>query len=1167
MSNLLHNHQYTNISSNIDYQIPNINRSESYPIYVNIPSPEQKVSILFYNILENNSSQILNYLKIPELSILRGMNKKLRQIINKYYIFRLNLEYNDIKNFEKNNQSKLEEFLKIYELQVPLSTNNWFYYNIEKAIDTILKIDRKTIAQLRLIKNNKNLNEIVYAPFCYIFHYNQKNEEFGKNEWKKKADSIILDSKLFINIANLKYENFEDEDILNAFAYLNEIESNIDKINRYSFALHEINEWCKAVVIYHILVHPYQYRNIQNSIPINSEIFKYITFMDELINKFYLFKGYLEMKKIIKPRLGEYVFTLYKYKIGNIDDKNKNENFREINNEKININNENIIGNILSYLPLKECFKFMKVSKFGFNCFKKSLNILCDNILKKIFMLKYYNFNDLYSLVPTIFENNIFSNYFSMLEDIINPSFNCKNSKLNIIPFLTKEDINDIKNYKGNSELIYSISKIFCIVFNIKSEKILGQDFNFIYLYVKSIILLCFKGNLTKLIKYFNIYNLSNNQIRALYEELSNLYSIEKIKKVKSINKGFYQLLLWELYLFEYIKQFNPFLFIDKNLFFNNELLEENQKNIINIYIDLMEQLKYILNFKYHFENLFLSKNKKSSYDFISIISNMIKTLNENNKYENIKYIIDTYNIKQKNISKAYFYCINNIENKDRPFLYRKIMEELILINVEMVNSNKENNNNHYKNNINNGINIDIEIKDENYYINNFMQVNNKTINDNFGISNKLFKVKNNNNNTNRLKSKNNKNNSVNSFRNKNKINNYLNSDYDINKYSVRQININNIPNNKNNIINKIFTPQNIKKNNSIFNLNDISKSFTFKKNYHFNIQNNNNYINDSKNYIYNYNNGNFFDIPEDILITKILFYLSIYDFNQLSLVNKFFYKSIKTHIYIRLFFLEMKKNSIETKYNNTISKIILKRNLFYKEHNSSPPNLKHACYLLSYFNKNDIYELKNLMKQYKKDYEIIISILCIFLNIKPKIYIDDEGKKIIDFYSVGRNLVYEKDFIKIIQNINLDSLNYQTFSEIEKIMQTEAFSYEKLNNYSPCLIHLINLEMGIMEYFKAIRKYCLSFYDYSILDKEEIYFCQKMDELLKKYYVIKNYTFNKCQKYHQKSIDFLKKIDLEQNFNGEIQDFDLEINIQNNNEENNINNNNINNGMDNNIY
>ena len=330
MSNSPHNHQYTNISSNIDYQIPNIDRPESYPIYINIPSPEQKLSILFYNILENNSSQILNYLKIPELSILRGMNKKLRQIINKYYIFRLNLEYNDIKNFEKKNQSKLEEFLKIYELQVPVSTNNWFYYNIEKAIDTILKLDRKTIAQLRSIKNNKNLNEIVYAPFCYIFHYNQKNEEFGKNEWKKKADSIILDSKLFINIANLKYENFEDEDILNAFAYLNEIESNIDKINRYSFALHEINEWCKAVVIYHILVHPYQYRNIQNSIPINSEIFKYITFMDELINKFYLFKGYLEMKKIIKPRLGEYVFTLYKYKIGNIDDKNKNENFREI---------------------------------------------------------------------------------------------------------------------------------------------------------------------------------------------------------------------------------------------------------------------------------------------------------------------------------------------------------------------------------------------------------------------------------------------------------------------------------------------------------------------------------------------------------------------------------------------------------------------------------------------------------------------------------------------------------------------------------------------------------------------------------------------------------------------------------------------------------------------
>ena len=132
--------------------------------------------------------------------------------------------------------------------------------------------------------------------------------------------------------------------------------------------------------------------------------------------------------------------------------------------------------------------------------------------------------------------------------------------------------------------------------------------------------------------------------------------------------------------------------------------------------------------------------------------------------------------------------------------------------------------------------------------------------------------------------------------------------------------------------------------------------------------------------------------------------------------------------------------------------------------------------------------------------------------------------------------------------------------------MQMEAFSYEKIYKfYSPCLVHLVYLEMGIMEYFRAIRKYSLSFYDYYILDKEEINFCKKMDEILKNYYKIKNYTFNKCQNYHHKSIDFLKKMNLEQNICGEIPDFHIEDNDNEIINENNINNN-INNGMDNNI-
>ena len=1120
MLDSLYNHQYTNISSNLNYQLPNSNRANCSFSYAEIQlSKEQKISNYFHKILEENASQVLNYLLIPELSLLRGADRKIQLIIDYYYSIRLNIQYNDIKNFENKNKFKKEEFLKIYEYQIPLSTNNWFHYDIEKTIDVILSLDRKTISQLRGIKKLKNLNEIIYAPFCIIFNYNSKSKEIINNGWKKVADNIISDSKFFINIANLNFENFEDEDILEAFIYLNEIEYNIDKIKRYSFALYEINNWCKSVVIYYILVHPYRYRNIQDSISKGSNIYKYVIFMDEIINKFYFFKAYLELKKIIKVKLGEYIFT-FNYQIQN-DDKNKNEeNINQFFNE---INNEKIISNVLSYLSLKESFLFINVSKFCFNCFKTNLNILCYNILKKIFILKYNSFNDLYSLMPILFENNIFSNYFYMLEDIINPPIN-KESKLNkLLSFLTIENINDIKNYKGNNELINSICKIFCKIYNIKSEKSFDKDFYLVNLYIKSVILLCYKGNITKIIRYFNAFNLNNNQIKVLHEELSKIYSLDKIKKVKDINKGFYQLLLWEIYLFEYLKQYNPFLFIKKNIFLNNETINDNQKNIINLYIDLMNKLKQILNFKYHFDLLFMPKNKNQTLNFITIISNLLNELRKDSIYDdNIEAIIRTYNTKQSNISKAYFQCKNMIENRKRPSLYEKIMEELILVNIEKV-KDEENEVNNMKNNI---------LKDEKYYINLFLGINNKNFN----------------NRKNKINSRNNNIENVYTFRN-NYSNKFLSS-INNNKLKLKNNNIKNNEEKQNNYIN-IFTS----KSKKVLDENYI----IYDKN-EFNNYNNYYRINKSDeepfNFIFkNKNNRNvfFYDIPEEIIITKILFYLSIYDFPNLSLVNKFFYSIIKTHIYIRLFFLEKKKNNIEVKYNDIILRIRNKRNQFFKDNNVSPPNLKHACILFSHFNNNDIYELKKIFRFYKQEYEIIISVLCFFLDIKPNVYIDNEGNKIIDFFSVGKNLIYRNDFIKIIQNMDLDSLNYNTFQYVEKIMQNEAFSLEKINKYySPSLVNLINLEMGVMEYFRAIRKYCLNFYDYNILDKEEINFCKKMDEKLKIYYKIKNYTFNKCQENHQQSINYLKNMDLEENLYHEIEELDNKENCFNN----------INNGM-----
>ena len=257
--------------------------------------------------------------------------------------------------------------------------------------------------------------------------------------------------------------------------------------------------------------------------------------------------------------------------------------------------------------------------------------------------------------------------------------------------------------------------------------------------------------------------------------------------------------------------------------------------------------------------------------------------------------------------------------------------------------------------------------------------------------------------------------------------------------------------------------------------------------------------------------------------------------------MNKRFYELIKTHIYLRLFFLEKKKNYIEKKHNRIICIIEEKRKNFYAQINQQIPNLYHSCILLSSLTQRDIYDLRNLFKNYKLQYEIIISILCIFLNLKPNIYIDEYGNKIIDFFTTGKKLLYNKNVINIIKKIDLDNINKDIISKVEKIMENDIFQNIYEHTYSHCLINLINFELGIVEYFRAIRKYYINSFEIknNILNEDEISFCKKMDECLDIYYKIKNYTFNKCQNYHSNSIKLLKQIDLEQNLGSEIKEFD----------------------------
>ena len=74
--------------------------------------------------------------------------------------------------------------------------------------------------------------------------------------------------------------------------------------------------------------------------------------------------------------------------------------------------------------------------------------------------------------------------------------------------------------------------------------------------------------------------------------------------------------------------------------------------------------------------------------------------------------------------------------------------------------------------------------------------------------------------------------------------------------------------------------------------------------------------------------------------------------------------------------------------------------------------------------------------------------------------------------------MLYNNNVINIIKKIDLDNINKDIISKVEKIMENDIFQNICENTYSPCLINLINFELGIVEYFRAIRKYYINSFE-----------------------------------------------------------------------------------------
>ena len=525
-------------------------------------------------VIINCNQSIFNYLTLQEVSLLRGVNKLFLNLINDYYEIRLKMEINDITTFQNQNEENTMLYMQNIDSQIPISNENWLEFDLKKVTKSMELLDKNTIIQLKSIKKLNKFNENIYAPFCIIFGYKTSNYKVKANGWKKTADSILNDPNIIQKIKHLDYENFSDSDILKAFLYLNSEDLLLSRIKRYSLPFAKLIKWCQSVVSYHILIHPYTFRNKTSQIEIGSEVHKYVLFMDKIISKFYKFKRFLFNLGLVQIPLGDYVFNLQHNKI--------------IPKEKTDLSKiitVDMISNILSYLPLEQSYKFINVNQFGVNCFKQSLNINCYRIIKEIILFKLQSYEKLNPIIPILFENNIFGKYFLMLDDILNSTVDVNQNGINFVPFLSKDHINEIRKLKSDNQYINTVCKIFCVLFNIKVEKKANQRGEIIPLYIKTVKLLAIKGILPKSMRYFNKLELNKKQLQVLMNEIINLYGKNIFQEVKRINKGIYQILMWELLLFEYLKEFNPFMFINIEIFSKN--LNNNSEDIqlLNYYL------------------------------------------------------------------------------------------------------------------------------------------------------------------------------------------------------------------------------------------------------------------------------------------------------------------------------------------------------------------------------------------------------------------------------------------------------------------------------------------------------------------------------------------------------------------------------------------------------
>ena len=681
----LKNNMNNNIINNFSNYI--IRKKNSYSICL--------LNYIFYN--EEFLYPILNYLSIKELANFRRINHNILNLIHQYLKERIDYEIQSTIQNQNQNEKLIISYMNHIDEQIPLTTNNWLDLNLERNLQNLNILNLELINKIININDSIKIPDFIYKSLLIIIGFNE--QEIIDDEdinWKKFSESILSTSNIMEIVNNIDYENINDIEIMKMLNELNSPELSIDSVKNISEDYSKLILWLQTVVSFHILIHPYIFRNTKGTIQLHSKEYYFAKEMEQKIEKIYKLKRFLLYLKILQFKIGEYVFTIQysnehkkknnnnKYNLLKKKLKKKSFYYNNINNIYDEINNYKIIGNILSYIPIKDNFKYMNISKSFFNGFKYSIDILLFSIIKEIYFFRFQSYDEHIDNVPLIYSHNIFSQFFLMLDNILNePSVSCSE-------LISKEVVNELKLLKGKNEYIYQISKIFCELTEIKinkKNKDAKKD------YVGEIRTLAIKGDLLKIMKNCNKLHFDQKKKSSIQQQLKKFFDYNTLKKVKSINRSVYCLLIWELLFLQYMRTYNIFDFINFEVI--NIKYDHSQIEFVEYFLKLMENLKYILKLKYHFNKN--NKNRKCTlYGFKEAFDSLRKYLaNKKLTYKSDSIFSSSYGNFEM-IGSAYFNVILNKNNKFSsdilPFYERIFNEIYMFYNDNNFNEEYDNN-------------------------------------------------------------------------------------------------------------------------------------------------------------------------------------------------------------------------------------------------------------------------------------------------------------------------------------------------------------------------------------------------------------------------------------------------------------------------------------------